>query len=125
MRLFLAFVLAAAVGSSAVAADKPDPAALAKRIDHHIGNAIASSFLGPAYSPFIFDPTQSRDDVTRMLTPQIELPSLERDALITAYQIHSADVVVAEAPWSHDARPRADAIRFADHAPADHPRAAE
>jgi len=33
-----------------------------------------------------------------------------RDALVTAYQIHSADVVVAEAPWSHEARPRADAI---------------
>jgi purine-nucleoside/S-methyl-5'-thioadenosine phosphorylase / adenosine deaminase len=32
------------------------------------------------------------------------------DALITAYQIHSADVVVAEAPWTHQARPRADAI---------------
>jgi len=33
-----------------------------------------------------------------------------RDALITAYQIHSADVVVAEAPWTHEERPRADAI---------------
>ncbi len=32
------------------------------------------------------------------------------DALVTAYQIHSADVVVAETPWSPDARPRADAI---------------
>ncbi len=30
--------------------------------------------------------------------------------LLTAYQIHSPDVVVAEAPWPHDARPRADAI---------------
>ena len=36
--------------------------------------------------------------------------AVERDALITAYQIHSADVVVAEAPWTHEARPRADAI---------------
>jgi hypothetical protein len=50
------------------------------QIDHHIGNAIASSFLGPAYAPFIFDPTQARNDVARMLTPQIELPSLQRDA---------------------------------------------
>jgi YfiH family protein len=33
-----------------------------------------------------------------------------RDALITAYQIHSAEVVVAEAAWTHEARPRADAI---------------
>jgi YfiH family protein len=32
------------------------------------------------------------------------------DALITAYQIHSAEAVVAEAPWSHEARPRADAV---------------
>jgi hypothetical protein len=31
-------------------------------------------------------------------------------ALLSAYQIHSPDVVVAERPWTHDARPRADAI---------------
>ena len=30
--------------------------------------------------------------------------------LITAYQIHSPDVVTAERPWPPDARPRADAI---------------
>jgi YfiH family protein len=30
--------------------------------------------------------------------------------LITAYQVHSPTVVVAEKPWSHDQRPRADAI---------------
>jgi hypothetical protein len=29
---------------------------------------------------------------------------------LTAYQIHSPDVVVAEQPWAGDARPRADAI---------------
>jgi YfiH family protein len=29
---------------------------------------------------------------------------------LTAYQIHSPDVVVAETPWPHTARPRADAI---------------
>jgi hypothetical protein len=50
------------------------------KIDHHINNAIASSFLGPAYNPFIFDPTEARDDLARMLTPQIELPSFRRDA---------------------------------------------
>ena len=33
-----------------------------------------------------------------------------REALLSAYQIHSADVVVAETPWTHEARPRADAI---------------
>jgi polyphenol oxidase len=32
------------------------------------------------------------------------------DRLLTAFQIHSPDVAVAEAPWSPDARPRADAI---------------
>jgi polyphenol oxidase len=30
--------------------------------------------------------------------------------LLSAYQIHSPDVVVADAPWPADARPRADAI---------------
>ena len=49
------------------------------KIDHHIGNAIAGSFLGPAYNPLIFDPTAARDDIARMLTPQIELPAFERD----------------------------------------------
>ena len=32
------------------------------------------------------------------------------DRLITAYQIHSPDVVVAEEPWTRETRPRADAI---------------
>lgn len=32
------------------------------------------------------------------------------DRLLTAYQIHSPDVVVAEEPWTRDTRPRADAI---------------
>jgi polyphenol oxidase len=32
------------------------------------------------------------------------------EALLSAYQIHSAEVVVAEAPWTHAARPRVDAI---------------
>ena len=31
-------------------------------------------------------------------------------ALLTAYQTHSPDVVIVESPWSADARPRADAI---------------
>ena len=50
------------------------------QIDHHIGNSIAGSYLGPAYNPFIFDPTQARNDTARMLTPQIELPAFQRDA---------------------------------------------
>lgn len=32
------------------------------------------------------------------------------DALLSAYQIHSPDVIVAERPWSSDERPRVDAI---------------
>lgn len=32
------------------------------------------------------------------------------DRLLTAYQVHSPHVVVAEAPWPHAQRPRADAI---------------
>ncbi len=32
------------------------------------------------------------------------------DRFLTCYQIHSPDVVVADAPWSAEARPRADAI---------------
>jgi polyphenol oxidase len=32
------------------------------------------------------------------------------EAFVTAYQIHSAEVVVAEEPWTHETRPRADAI---------------
>ena len=32
------------------------------------------------------------------------------DRLLTAYQIHSPDVVVADEPWTRETRPRADAI---------------
>ncbi len=49
-------------------------------IDVHTINAIAPSFLGPAHNPLIFDPLESKDDVSKMLTPQIELPSLDRNA---------------------------------------------
>ncbi len=50
------------------------------KIDHHIKNAIASSFLGPAYAPFIFDPLQSKDSMTKMLSPQMEVSAFERNA---------------------------------------------
>jgi hypothetical protein len=36
--------------------------------------------------------------------------SVAAGRLITAYQVHSPDVVVAEAPWSESERPRADGI---------------
>jgi YfiH family protein len=32
------------------------------------------------------------------------------DQLLTAYQVHSPDVVIAQTPWPGDARPRADAV---------------
>jgi hypothetical protein len=48
-------------------------------IDVHTINAIAPSFLGPAHSPFIFDPVAAKDDISKMLTPQIEVPALERN----------------------------------------------
>ena len=35
---------------------------------------------------------------------------VEPDRLLTAYQIHSPNVVVAQTPWPHSERPRADAI---------------
>jgi len=35
---------------------------------------------------------------------------VSHERLITVYQIHSPDVVVADKPWSADARPRADAM---------------
>jgi len=49
------------------------------KIDHHIKNAIASSFLGPAYAPFIFDPLKSKDAITKMLSPQMEVTAVERN----------------------------------------------
>jgi hypothetical protein len=55
--------------------------AVVGKIDHHINNSIANSFLGPAYAPFIFDPLAAKgDDIAKMLTPQMELPSFERNA---------------------------------------------
>jgi polyphenol oxidase len=36
--------------------------------------------------------------------------NVEPQRLLSAYQIHSPDVVVADAPWPHAERPRADAI---------------
>jgi len=35
---------------------------------------------------------------------------VQPERLLTPYQIHSPDVVVADEPWTHEARPRADAI---------------
>jgi YfiH family protein len=35
---------------------------------------------------------------------------VHRDRLLTAYQVHSPDVVIVAAPWTPDRRPRADAL---------------
>src|SRR5687768_13079257 len=35
------------------------------KIDHHINNSIAGSFLGPAFNPLIFDPLTQKDDIAR------------------------------------------------------------
>ena len=69
---------------SAVSKFRPGPADLPTfatlgLIDIHTNNAIAPSFLGSAHSPFIFDPVAAKDDITKMLTPQIEVGSLKRD----------------------------------------------
>lgn len=48
------------------------------KVDHHVNNAPAASFLGPAHRPFIFDPTESKDDIAKMLTPQLELPAFQK-----------------------------------------------
>ncbi len=70
---------------SVVSKFKPGPADLPTfstlgKIDHHVNNGPASSFLGPAHSPFIFDPAEQKDAIAQMLTPQIELPKMQRNA---------------------------------------------
>ena len=70
---------------SAITKFKPGPKelptfAVLGKIDHHINNAIAGSFLGPAFNPFIFDPQQSKDDIAKMLAPQIEVPAFTKNA---------------------------------------------
>jgi hypothetical protein len=60
-------------------ADLPTHAVLGE-IDVHTHNALARSFLGPAHAPFVFDPTKDKDAVTRMLTPQLDVPAFEKNA---------------------------------------------
>ena len=54
------------------------------KIDHHINNSIAGSYLGPACSPFIFDPLASKDDIAKMLAPQMELPAFAKQTELLA-----------------------------------------
>jgi polyphenol oxidase len=52
------------------------------------------------------NPAHVTDNRTRMASAL----GVEPRRLLTAYQIHSPHVVVAEEPWTPDARPRADAV---------------
>jgi YfiH family protein len=52
------------------------------------------------------DPAKVAENGARMA----QAVGVTPERFLTAYQIHSPDVVVAEAPWTNDTRPRADAI---------------
>ena len=55
----------------------------------------------------------SRDDQQHVAENRARMATalgVAPDALLTPYQIHSANVVVADAPWTPAARPRADAV---------------
>jgi polyphenol oxidase len=57
--------------------------------------------------------TGSRDDIGNVAENRARMASavgVAPERFLTAYQIHSPNVVVAEAPWTADTRPRADAI---------------
>ncbi len=63
---------------------RPGPAELPSfvvldEIDVHTHNALARSLLGPAHAPFVMQPLKDKDAVTRMLTPQLDIPVLERN----------------------------------------------
>ncbi|MGY3610574.1 MULTISPECIES: peptidoglycan editing factor PgeF [unclassified Bradyrhizobium] len=50
------------------------------------------------------------DNVTENRRRMAERLGVGPDRLLTLYQVHSPDVVVATTPWASDARPKADAI---------------
>jgi len=54
--------------------------AVLDEIDVHTHNALARSFIGPAHSPFVMQPLKDKDAVTKMLTPQLEVPAFEKNA---------------------------------------------
>jgi hypothetical protein len=64
---------------------RPGPAdlptfAVLDEIDVHTHNALARSFLGSANAPFVMQPLKDKDAVTKMLTPQLEVPALDKNA---------------------------------------------
>lgn len=52
----------------------------------------------------------ARDKVTENRARMAAALGVTPDRLLTAYQIHSPNVVIADEPWTHENRPRADAI---------------
>jgi len=52
----------------------------------------------------------SPENVTENRTRMATILGVSPDRLLTAFQIHSPDVVVADKPWTLENRPRADAI---------------
>ncbi len=64
---------------------RPGPAdlptfAVLDEIDVHTHNALARNFMGSAHSPFIMNPLKDKDAVTKMLTPQLDVPALDKNA---------------------------------------------
>jgi hypothetical protein len=51
--------------------------AVLDEIDVHTHNALARNFLGSAHSPLVMQPFKDKDAITRMLSPQLELPAFE------------------------------------------------
>jgi YfiH family protein len=52
----------------------------------------------------------ARDKVTENRARMAAALGVTPDRLLTAYQIHSPNVVIVDEPWTHENRPRADAI---------------
>jgi hypothetical protein len=53
--------------------------AVLDEIDVHTHNALSRSFLGSAHAPFVMQPLKDKDAVTKMLTPQLEVPALDKN----------------------------------------------
>src|SRR6476659_8656580 len=54
--------------------------AVLDEIDVHTHNELSRNFMGSAHSPFIMQPLKDKDAVTKMLTPQLEVPAFESNA---------------------------------------------
>ncbi|MBM3979682.1 MAG: DUF1501 domain-containing protein [Planctomycetes bacterium] len=48
-------------------------------VDVHTHNALARSFLSSAHAPFVMQPMKTTDSVTKMLTPQLDVPALDKN----------------------------------------------